>query len=317
MYKNNNVLVSGGTGFVGSNFVLELLNRGAKVLVPVHNRPLSVWDDSVWDFVDLIQADLTYKEDCLHAMKGIDYVVHAAGAVTAAQVTTTNPMDAIATNLILTLRIIQAAWESGVERFLVLSSHTTYPNADYPIKESEMWSGDTAEPYFGYGWMRRYLERLGEFVASKSDMKIAIVRPTAAYGQYDNFDPATSHVIPALIRKALEKQDPYEVWGSGDEVRDFINVKDMVRGGLLMLENHAVCDPVNLGSGQAVTIRDVVDIILRLTDHHPKVVYNNDRPTTIPIRIVDTSKAKELGFEAEISIEQGLQDTIEWYRRNR
>jgi len=178
-----------------------------------------------------------------------------------------------------------------------------------------MWSGPTHPSYFGYGWMRRYLERLGEFVASKSKMKIALVRPTAVYGRWDNFDPVISHVIPALIRRAVEKENPYEVWGSGEEVRDFLHITDLARGCLLMLEKYATCDPVNLGYGKAVTTREVVRIILEAAGYETAtVVFNTSKPTTIPFRMVDISKAKKiLGFEPEVSLKNGLKDTVEWY----
>jgi GDP-L-fucose synthase len=178
-----------------------------------------------------------------------------------------------------------------------------------------MWGGPTYEGYFGYGWMRRYLERISEFVASKSDMKIALVRPSAVYGRWDNFDPATSHVIPALIRRAVEKQDPYEVWGTGEEVRDFLHIADLACGCLLMLEKHAACDPVNLGYGRAVTIKEVVHIILKAAGHEQATVkFDPSKPSTIPFRMVDTSKARRvLGFEPQMSLEEGLTDTVKWY----
>src|SRR5208282_3010492 len=204
----------------------ELLRQGAHVRVPVHQRAPMLHDGQI----ETVPADLTREEDCRKVARGMQYVFHAAGAVSAAGVTASNPMSAITTNLILTAQSLQAAWMEGVERFQVFSSSTGYPAADHPIKEEEMWTGPTYPAYFGYGWMRRYLERISEFVASKSPMKIALVRPTAVYGRWDNFDPAASHVIPALVRRAVEKQDPYVVWGTGDEVRDFLHITDLVRG---------------------------------------------------------------------------------------
>lgn len=314
-YEGKVVLVTGGTGFVGTHFVQQLLEQGAKVRVTVHKRPPVIKDERI----ETVPADLTRLEDCLAAIKGVDYVFHAAGAVSAAGVTVSNPMSAITTNLILTARMLEAACAGNVERFLLFSSSTGYPVTDYPVKEEEMWSGPTHPSYFGYGWMRRYLERIGEFVASKSNVKIALVRPTAVYGRWDNFDPTTSHVIPALIRKAVEKQDPYEVWGSGEEVRDFLHITDLVRGCLLMLEKYATCDPVNLGAGEAVPIKQIISIILKAAGHeNARVKFNTSKPTTIPLRMVDISKAKSiLGFEPEVSLEEGLKDTVEWYTRNR
>lgn len=310
-YKNKLVLVTGGTGFVGTHIVEQLLKQGAKVRVPIHKRPLILKDKQI----ETISADLTQLQDCLKVCKGVNYIFHAAGAVAAAAITTGNPMSAITTNLILTAQMLQAAWASDVERFLLFSSSTAYPVADYPIKEEEMWNGPTHPSYFGYGWMRRYLERLGEFVASKSKTKVAILRPTAVYGRFDNFDPATSHVIPALIRKAVEKRNPYEVWGSGEEMRDFLHVSDLAYASLLLLEKDPECDPVNIGYGKAVTIKDIVKIILKAAGHEKaEIIFDTSKPTTIPFRMVDTSKAKKiLNFKPSISLDVGLKDTVDWY----
>ncbi|MCL4531766.1 MAG: NAD-dependent epimerase/dehydratase family protein, partial [Actinobacteria bacterium] len=314
-YRGKKVLVTGGTGFVGTHLVEELTRAGAKVRIPIHRESPVVADDRLEE----VRADLTREEDCVRVCTGVDFVFHAAGAVAAAGTTARNPMAAITTNLILTAQMLQAAWSSSVKRFLLFSSSTGYPAADHPIKEEEMWAGPTHPSYFGYGWMRRYLERMGEFVASRSEMKIALVRPTAVYGRWDNFDPATSHVVPALIRKAVDRADPYEVWGTGDEVRDFLHITDLARGCLLMLEKHATCDPVNLGYGRAVTIKDVVAAILRAANYeNAPVVFDASKPTTIPFRMVDTGKARRLlGFEPRVSLEDGLADTVRWYRDTR
>jgi GDP-L-fucose synthase len=310
-YQGKRVLVTGGTGFVGTHFVEELLRLGAQVRVPVHRRPLVVADPRI----ETVQADLTQLEDCRRAMRGVQYVFHAAGAVSAAAVTANNPMSAITQNLVLTAHCLEGAWLEGVERFQVFGSSTGYPAADHPIREDEMWSGPTYPAYFGYGWMRRYLERISEFVVTKSAMKIALVRPSAVYGRHDNFDPITSHVIPALIRRAVEKQNPFVVWGSGDEVRDFLHVSDLVRGCLLMLEHHATCDPVNLGYGEAVTIRQVVEAILAAAGHEgAELIFDTTKPSTIPFRMVDTSKARSLfGFQPQVTLADGLADTVKWY----
>lgn len=306
------ILVTGGAGFVGTHFVEALLDAGARIRVPIHHRPMIVRDPRV----EQVGADLTQPDDCLRVCNGIDYVVHAAGAVAAAGVTASNPMAAMSANLVLTIRLLEASWTSGVQRFLVFGSSTGYPVTEHPVGEDEMWNGPTHPSYFGYGWMRRYLERVSEFVASKSPMGIALVRPTAVYGRWDEFDPNTSHVIPALIRRAVAAENPFEVWGTGDEVRDFLHVTDLVRGSLLLLANHAVCDPVNIGYGRTVRIREVVDTILRAAGHtNARVVFDASKPTAIPVRTVDTSKAKRLlGFEPSMTLEAGLADTVQWYK---
>jgi GDP-L-fucose synthase len=310
-FKGKKVLVTGGTGFVGSHIIEALLRRGARVRVPLHRSALGFKDA----LVETIPADLTNLNHCLKVCEGVDYIIHAAGAVGSAAVKVDKAMAAITANLVLTALMLQAAWAEGVKRFLLFGSSTGYPASDYPIKEEEMWEAPPYQGYFGYGWMRRYLERLGEFVHGQSQMRIALVRPTAVYGRRDNFDPESSHVIPALIRRAAARENPFEVWGSGDVVRDFLHVSDLARACLLMLEKYAVCDPVNIGYGQGITIKEIVHFILEAAGHeNAKVVFNTSKPAAIPIRLVDTAKAKEfLGFEPEITLKEGIRDTVDWY----
>lgn len=309
-YKDKKILVTGGTGFVGSHIVEELLAAGAFVRVPLHTRPSPIQDDRL----ELLSGDLTVLEDCRRLARGMDYVFHAGGTVSSAGTTSAAAMSAITLNTVVTANTIQAAWEEGAERLLVFSSSTAYPEANHAIKEDEMWSGPPYPGYFGYAWMRRYTERLCEFAASKSKMKIALVRPTAVYGRRDT----SAHVIPSLVRRALEKPNPFVVWGTGEEVRDFLHVSDLARGCLLLLEKHAECDPVNIGYGSAVTVRQTVGAILRAAGHDQAgIVFDATKPGTIPFRMVDTSKARKvLGFEPKISLEDGLADTVRWFQAN-
>jgi GDP-L-fucose synthase len=191
-----------------------------------------------------------------------------------------------------------------------------YPPLDHALREDDAWSGPPHESYFGYGWMRRYLERMSELVARQSPVRIALVRPTAVYGRHDNFDPGTSRFVPALVRRAVERVDPYEVWGTGDETRDLLHVADLARGCLLALEKHARADPVNLGSGAPVRVRDVVRLVLNAADYSDaRIVFNPDRPGTIPSKVVDCAKARDvLGFEPSVSLESGIRDAVQWYR---
>jgi GDP-L-fucose synthase len=304
-------LVTGGSGFIGTHLAKALLEQGAVVRLAVHQRAPIVSDPRV----DIVRGDLTRQEDCRKAMQGADCVLHAAGAVAGAGVTGANAMAGITTNLTLTAQVLEAAWTAGVERILIFSSSTVYPGSDHPIREDELGEQAPHPSYLGYGRMRRYFEHLAEFVANRSSMKVALVRPTAVYGPHDDFDLTTSHVIPALVRKAVEKLDPFEVWGTGDEMRDFLHVEDFARGCLLALEQHAVCDPINIGYGSAVTIRQVVETILDAAGHRNATLrFDASKPTAIPIRLVDTSKAARLlGFKPSIPIEAGLRSLVQWY----
>ena len=148
-----------------------------------------------------------------------------------------------------------------------------------------------------------------------SDMKIAIARGTAMFGPYDNFDTKTCHVIPALINRVLKDENPFVVWGSPDVVRDFLYVKDVVKGALLILEKGESMRPYNLGYGSTVTIGDIVDTILKVTGKSPIVEWDNSKPTTIPYRMVSTERiTSELGFKPNYSFEDGIRETIEWYK---
>ena len=311
-YKDKQVVVTGGTGFVGTHFVQALLKLGAKIRIPIHKNPLKFEHPNI----QTVQADLNSQDDCRKALKGADYVFHAAGAVSAAGVTTAaTPMSPISANLILTTQILEAAWAENVQRIQIFGSSTGYPASDHPIKEDEMWDNPPHPAYFGYGWMRRYIEVLGQFVHSKSSTQVAIVRPTATYGPHDDFAEKTSHVIPALIKRALDKENPFIVWGTGDELRDFLYIEDLIEGCLLTLAKHAECDPINIGYGKAIRIKELVSEILDLTGHSLCTpTFDPTKPTTIPKRTVNVEKSKDiLGFTPSTSLRKGLFQTIQWY----
>ncbi len=309
-YKDKLCVVTGASGFVGTHMTEALLEAGARVRAVVRERPMIVKDARL----ELVRADLADQQACRRALQGGEVVFHCAGAVSAAGVTATNPMSAITANLTLTANVLEAAWAVGVDRVQIFGSSTGYPVSDYPIREDEMWSGPTHPSYFGYGWMRRYLERMGEFVHQKGGTKVVLVRPTATYGRHDNFDPLASHVVPALIRKAVAKMTPYEVWGTGDEIRDFLHITDLARGCLLAAEKLPTCDPVNIGYGKVITVREIVELILKAAGHDAEIVFDATKPTTIPVRMVDCEKAKRLlGFAPTMSLRDGLGDTVRWY----
>ncbi len=156
-----------------------------------------------------------------------------------------------------------------------------------------------------------------EFVTGFSDLKIALSRGTAMYGPYDNYDIKTCHVIPALINRVLSGEDPFVVWGTPDVVRDFLYVRDVVDGALLVLEKGESMKPYNVGAGSTVTVGDIVNAVLKATDKNPKVVYDETKPTTIPFRMVSTERIQnELGFKPKYTFVEGIKKTVEWYLEN-
>ncbi len=313
-YHNKKVLVAGGTGFFGTYVVKELLKAGAQVRITTHKRD-PIIDASL---VEVLKADLTRLEDAVKVCQDVDYVFNCAGGVGAAGLYDKSPISSVTNTLITGVRVLEAAWKTGVKRLLMFSSSTGYPAYEHPVKEQEFWADDPHECYLGYGWMKRYLEKLFEFADKKSDMKLSVIRPTALYGPYDNYDLGSCHVVPALIRKAVERQSPYEVWGDGSQVRDFLHARDLARASLMMLEKKADADPVNIGYGKAITVKELVDIILEAADYSDAdVKFLPDKPIAIPVRTVNCDKAKnEIGFEPEISLQEGIKETVEWYINN-
>ena len=312
--KNKKVVVTGGSGFVGSNFLLELLERGADITTHTHIRHMEIQDERI----KLVKnIDLFKLDDCVKLLEGADYVIHCGGYITNPSEVRTN-VRVLLHNINSTANVLEAAAKCGLKGYLDINSSTGYPDRRYPITEDEYWDDEPHEAYFGYGWMRRYREKLMEFVSGFSDLKIALGRGTAMYGPYDNFNPKTCHVIPALINRVLSGEDPFVVWGTPDVVRDFLYVRDVIDGALLVLEKGESMRPYNIGAGSAITVGDIVDSVLRATNKNPKVVYDETKPTTIPFRMASTDRIeKELGFEPKWTFEEGIKKTVNWYVNNR
>ena len=313
-YKNKKVVVTGGSGFVGTNFILELLERGADVTTHTHIRSMEIQDERIKLVKDI---DLFKLDDCIKLLEGADYVIHCGGYITNPSEVRTN-VQVLLHNINSTANVLEAAAKCGLKGYLDINSSTGYPDRRYPITEDEYWDEEPHESYFGYGWMRRYREKLMEFVSGFSDLKIALGRGTAMYGPHDNFNPKTCHVIPALINRVLSGEDPFVVWGTPDVVRDFLYVRDVIDGALLVLEKGESMRPYNLGAGTAVTVGDIVAAVLKATGKSPKVVYDETKPTTIPFRMADTQRiTQELGFKPKWTFEEGIQKTVNWYVENR
>ena len=309
-FKNKLVVVTGGSGFIGTHFLMELINRGARVRTHVHKKELQFKHPNVQVLYNL---DLMKLDECIKLTENADYVIHCAGEVAHPSSVPTDVQIAMK-QLNLIANVLESCTKNKVKRFLDLNSSTGYPDIRRPLTEDEYWIDEPYKSYYGYGWMRRYREKLMEHVSKFSGLEIGLARGTAIFGPFDNFDLKTCHVVPALIKRILNDENPLTVWGSSDVVRDFLYVKDVVKGALLILEKGESMRPYNLGYGGGITIGEIVNIILKVTGKNPEVTWDDTKPTTIPFRAVSTERIQnELGFTPSYSFEDGIKETVEWF----
>lgn len=316
MFKNAKVLIAGGAGFVGVNLIKRLLDMDADIRATIHNKPPVLEEKRV----EYVKCDLSNEDHCAKVTEEVDYVFMCAANTSGAGVMAKTPLVHVTPNVIMNTLLLDAAYSAEVKKVMFLSSNTVYPIVDYPVKEDEMVYGDLYEKYYCVAWMKQFTEVLCRMYAEKIEkpMKTVVVRPANIYGPFDDFQWETSHVLPALMRKVIERHDPLEVWGDGKDIKDFIYIDDFIDGILLAMEKIDSFDPINIGSGVESNIRGALDIMLEIDDYqNAKVVFNVDKPTMIPKRLLDVSKAKELlGFEAKTSLQEGLTKTMQWYRQS-
>jgi len=311
MYKNKNVLVTGGTGLIGRPLVELLLQAGARVMVAslddVSRCPTGA---------EFVRGNLTHWDFCQKVVEGMDYVFHLAGVKGSPAMTAQKPASFFVPTISFNTNMMEAARQAGVERYLYTSTIGVYSPAEV-FYEDDVWRTFPSENDRFAGWAKR----MGELQAEAYKIeygwdRIAIVRPANVYGTYDNFDPDNAMVIPSLIKRTLDGENPLTVWGDGSAIRDFIHSRDVARGMMLALEN-ITGQPVNLGSGVEVTIKRIVEIIASNMEIKPEVVWDTSKPSGDKKRLMDVSRAKAIGFEPVISIEEGIKEVMDWYRENR
>ena len=310
-FKDKNVLVTGAAGLCGHAAVKRLLQEDAYVRAVTYTaRNLDIDHPRL----TVESADLLDYESCLSVTEDIDIVVNFVAYLRGAKGQSESPADLVRRNVVPSINVIDAACKNKVSVFGFVGSSTCYPDATYPVKESEGFDGDPHPVYEGVGWMKRYCEKACMHLHEVTDTNFAMIRTTAIYGPHDTFDPEKCHAIPHLILKASAKNDPYEVWGDGSQIRDFVYVDDVVDGLLQTIEKHPVADPINIATGVGTNVKDLVNTITDIYDYSPEFIFNTDKPTMIPVRLVDVSKAKTiLGWSAETDIKSGLKKTIDWY----
>jgi GDP-L-fucose synthase len=316
-FRSKKVLVTGGTGFIGSHVVEKLVNLGAHVTVldrlpggQIKHIP------HLEDQVKIVRGDCADPKVAFDACKNQEIVMNLAAHVGGIGFNRAHQGIMLYDNLVIETTMIEAARKAAVDRFLVVSSACVYPHdAKVPTPETEGFRGEPEPTNGAYGWAKRMAEKLGQYYAEEYGMKVGIVRPFNAYGPRDHFDLERSHVIPALIKRVVDGENPVVVWGSGRQTRAFLYVEDFAEGLIRAIEKYPVPDPVNIGTDEEVSIRDLVQKIIRISGSKATVRFDRSKPDGSPRRNSDNTKAKEkIGFVAPTPLDVGLKRTIDYYR---
>lgn len=302
------ILVTGGAGFLGRQVIDQLLKAGAQLDNIAIPRSSS--------------CDLRSLSACQTAVDGQDIIIHLAAHVGGIGLNQIKPAELFYDNLMMGTQLIHAAYEKGVEKFVCVGTICAYPKfTPVPFMEEALWDGYPEETNAPYGIAKKALLVQLQAYRQQYGFNGVYLLPVNLYGPEDNFNPKSSHVIPALIRKVYEAQKAgaksIEVWGDGQPTREFLYSEDAARGIIMAMEHYNESDPINLGTNSEVSIRDLVTLICQLMDFQGDVNWLTDKPNGQPRRCLDTVKAKEkFGFTANINLRQGLQNTIDWYRQH-
>ena len=307
------ILIAGGTGLVGSNLTFKLLQAGLPVVSTRFRNSNPVFSEIC------VQYDFLDFEQCLKATRNKQSVVLSAAITYGAKKNIENPTGSILPNLKIAAGLLEASARNKVKTIIVLSSTTLYQPAYYQIREDELDLNISPYPsYTGVGWYNRCLEQLANLYAKTYEMRVIIFRPTSLYGPYDKFDEENSHVIPALIKRALNKEVPFQVWGSPHVVRDFIYVEDFIDDIIYALRHNDIPSntPFNVCNGSPLNIGDAARIILKVCDHDTEISFNADKPSSIPYRAVDDTKYRcYFGHKNRTHFELGIKKTVDWYKK--
>jgi GDP-L-fucose synthase len=319
-WSDKKVIVTGGAGFLGNYVVEKLKKRGAdNIIIPRIEE---------YDLTEIESINRLFDDHDIHRPEKAEQkekvvIIHLAALVGGIEANRRRPADYFYANLMMGTQLMHEAWRRGVNKFVAIGTICAYPKiTSLPFKEENLWDGYPEETNAPYGLAKKMLLVQAQAYRQQYGFNALFLLPVNLYGPGDNFDLETSHVIPALIRKCIEAQDRGEdqivVWGDGSPTREFLYVEDAAEGILLATENYNESQPVNLGSGYEISIKDLVTTISQLTGFEGELVWDTSRPNGQPRRVLDTSKAEEyFGFRAQTNFEEGLRETIDWYRKNR
>ncbi len=303
--ESKRFMVTGGAGFLGSRLVQEMKRKGYQdIFIPV-----------------IEEFDLVRQTDIDRAFETAkpDIVIHLAAVVGGIGANRENPGRFFYENMMMGVQLLETARERGVEKFVAVGTVCAYPKfTPVPFKEEDLWEGYPEETNAPYGLAKKMLLVQSQAYRQQYGFNSIFLLPVNLYGPGDNFDPEYSHVIPALIKKCLDAKNSgaqhLDVWGSGEASREFLYVDDAARALLLATEQYNKPDPVNIGSGVEITIRDLVNLIAELTEFNGEIRWDRSKPDGQPRRLLNTEKAKrEFGFSAKVQFREGLENTISWY----
>ena len=319
-WDGKKVLVTGGAGFIGSHLVERLIQENAEVRITDNLENGSPGNlGSCRDRIEFIKSDLTQPMSCQLAVRDREIVFNFAARVGGVDYNMKHPATMFTQNVLISTLMLEAAREEAVARYLCVSSACVYPRyCTIPTPEAEGFNAEPEPTNKGYGWAKRIAEIQAQTYAQEFGMKIAIVRPFNTYGPRDHFEPERAHVIPAIIRRIFDKEDPLVVWGNGEQTTAFVYVTDVVRGMLLAVEKYPKADPLNIGTEEEIKIKDLVNLIVKVSGRSPEILFDSSKPSGQPRRNADVTKARNLiGYQPSVSLEEGLKKTINWYINNR
>lgn len=315
-WKGRKVLVTGGNGFIGSHLAEQLVAEGSIVTTTASSEKSRFrFLEGVRDEIQTMVGDLADPRFTQTAVQGQEVVMHLAARVGGIEYNIRHPGSIFYDNLTIFLAVMEAARRARVELFLVTSSACVYPRfCTIPTPEEEGFMDRPEPTNEGYGWAKRMEEFVSEAYSREYEMNVRIARPYNAYGPRDNFDPASSHVIPALIHRIMQGESPLVVWGDGSASRSFLYATDFARGLMAVAEKSPQVTAINIGANEEITMRQLAEMLVRASGKEIEIQFDASKPAGQPRRCCDTRLAERLlGFRAQVPLELGLRQTLTWY----